>query len=61
VLNTGDVIQVRGVHHGEFDELYVLPIRLTTSMPQPYWIKRGTSMICCAPVPTHENLDPAAA
>ena len=25
VLNTGDVIQVRGVHHGEFDELYVLP------------------------------------
>ena len=57
VLNTGDVIQVRGVHHGEFDELYVLPVRLTTSMPQSYWIKRGTAIICCAPVPTHENLD----
>jgi hypothetical protein len=59
VLNTGDVIEVRGVHryHGEFDELYVLPVQLTTSMPQSYWIKRGTAIICCAPVPTHENLD----
>ena len=25
---------------------YVLPVRLATSMPQSYWIKRGTAMIC---------------
>jgi len=25
---------------------YVLPIRLDTSRPQAYWIKRGTAMIC---------------
>ena len=25
---------------------YVLPIRLKTSKPQKYWIKRGTALLC---------------